>query len=117
MFDGTEAFYIKSNDNPSDLGTKFNKFADTFLLLGEESRFRNGPPCLQKGLEAAVTTGELIPLSQITLNAEEKAMAALEVVKLNQLIILDNDGEDTMTPKPSDALDAESLDLAGTADV
>ena len=35
VFDGTEAFYIKSSENPSDLGTKFNKFTDTFLLLGE----------------------------------------------------------------------------------
>ena len=58
-----------------------------------------------------MTAGELIPLNQITLNADEKAMAALEVVKLNQLVILDNDGEDTMTPKPSDAIDKESLDL------
>ena len=83
VFASTEAYYIRSENNPSDLGTKFNKFANIFLLLGEESKFRNGPPCLQKGLEAAVATGELIPLSQITLNADERAMAALEVVKLN----------------------------------
>ena len=112
IFDVAEAYYIKSEANPSDLGTKFDKFNDVHLLLGEDSRFRNGPACLKKGIEAAVASGELVPLDQITLNAHEKAMAALEIVKMNQLVIIDEDEEDTLTLQPNDAVDKETIDLA-----
>ena len=54
IFQETEIFYIKSAQNPSDLGTKFDKFRDVHRQLGEESLFRNGPQCLQKGIEAAI---------------------------------------------------------------
>ena len=40
-----------------------------------------------KVIEAAVASKELIPLNKMTLNAEEKALAVLEVVKLHQLVL------------------------------
>ena len=63
LFKVTEAYYIRSEANPSDLGTKFDKFTDVHLLLGENSSFRNGPECLRKGIEAAVASSELVPLN------------------------------------------------------
>ena len=39
LFEVTEAYYIKSEANPSYLGTKFDKFTDVHLLLGENSSF------------------------------------------------------------------------------
>ena len=62
-------------------------------MLDENSLFRNGPECLKKGIKAAVASKELIPLNKMTLNAEEKALAALEVVKLHQLVITRDDTE------------------------
>ena len=64
----TEIFYIKSAQNPSDLGTKFDKFRDVHRQLGEESLFRNGPQCLKKGIEAAIKAKDLVPLDQLTLS-------------------------------------------------
>ena len=43
LFDPTEMFYIKSEDNPADLGTKFTKFQNTYQKLSDESLFRQGP--------------------------------------------------------------------------
>ena len=54
VFKPDEAYYIPSTRNPSYFGTKFDRFNDAYLLLGEESLFRNGPECLKKGIEAAV---------------------------------------------------------------
>ena len=34
LFAPTEMFYIKSEDNPADLGTKFTKFQNTYQKLG-----------------------------------------------------------------------------------
>ena len=59
-----------------------------------------------------MATGELIPSSQITLNPEERAKAEREVIKLNQLIMLDGDEEDTKTPNPNDAINVETLECA-----
>ena len=87
LFEADEAYYIRSRDNPSDLGTKFDNFKNAYLMLDEKSLFRNGPECLKKGIKAAVASKELIPLNKMTLNAEEKALATLEVVKLHQLVI------------------------------
>ena len=39
-------------------------------------------------------------------------MAALEIVKINQLVIIDEDGEDTLMPQPNDAVNKETIDLA-----
>ena len=41
LFKVTESYYINSEANPSDLGTKFDKFKDVHILLGEDSLFRN----------------------------------------------------------------------------
>ena len=90
-----EAYYIPSKQNPSDLGTKFTNFNNAYLLLDENSLFRNGPECLKKGTEAAVEAKELTPLNKLTLDADEKKMAALEVVKMHQLVITRGGDEDT----------------------
>ena len=106
-----EAYYIPSRKNPSDLGTKFEKFNDAYLLLDEDSLFRNGPECLRKGIEAAVESKELTPLSKLTLDADEKKLAALEVIKLNQLVITRNDGEEIPHAlNPGDSLDEATIE-------
>ena len=72
IFEPSEAYYIPSKKNPSDLSTKFDKFNDAYLLLDENSLFRNGPECLKKGIEAAVESKELPPLNKLTLDDDDK---------------------------------------------
>ena len=80
-------------------------------MLDENSLFRNGPECLKKGIEAAVASKELIPLNKMTLNAEEKALAALEVIKLHQLVITRDDTENIPHKiRPTDMLNEETID-------
>ena len=46
LFDPDEIYYIKSKNNPADLGTKFDKFQSTYKYLDDDSLFRRGPDCL-----------------------------------------------------------------------
>ena len=46
-----------------------------------------GPECLKMGIEKAVQLKKLIPIDKISPTQIEKDMAALEVVKLHQLVI------------------------------
>ena len=55
-FEADEAYYIRSKDNPSDLGTKFDNFKNAYHMLDENSLFRNGPECLKKVIEAAAAS-------------------------------------------------------------
>ena len=104
-FEADEAYYIRNKDNPSDFGTKFDNFKNAYLMRDENSLFRNWPECLKKGIEAAVASKELIPLNKITLNAEEKALAALEVVKLHQLVITRDETENiSQKIRPADMI-------------
>ena len=104
-FEADEAYYIRSKDNPSDLGTKFDNFKNAYHMLDENSLFRNRPECLKNGIEAGVASKKLIPLNKITLNAEEKALAALEVVKLNQLVITRDETENLLQKiRPADLI-------------
>ena len=80
-------------------------------MLDENSLFRNGPECLKNGIEAAVASKKLIPLNKITLNAEEKALAALEVVKLHQLVITRDETENfSQKIRPADMINEETID-------
>ena len=105
-------YYIKSEANPSDLDTKFDKFKDVHLLLGENSFFRNGPECQRKGIEAAVASKDLVPLDRITLDAKEKALAALEVIKMHQLVVTKDIAEGSLMLQPDDTVDEETIDQA-----
>ena len=82
VFEADEMYYIRSKENPSDLGTKFENFKQTYQMLDDESLFRNGSECLRKGVKAAVASKRLIPLDKISLSKEKKNLAALEIVKL-----------------------------------
>ena len=63
------------------------------------------------GITAAVTSKRLIPLDKISLSKEEKDMAALEVVKLHQLVITENKNENfLMRINPSDAIEEETIE-------
>ena len=54
---------------------------------------------------------ELIPLNKMTLNAEEKALAALGVVKLHQLVITRDDTENMPHRiRPADMVNEETID-------
>ena len=106
-------YYIKSKDNPMDLGTKFEKFHNTYKCLGDDSLFRRGPDCLRLGIEEAVKKNDLILISKISPTTKEKDLAALEIVKLHQLVITENQEENLIKPiGPSDALDEGSIDDA-----
>ena len=80
LFESDEMFYIKSGDNPADIGTKFSRFQNTFKMLGDDSLFRQGPKCLKQGIQEAVRCNELIPVDRISPTSEEKDSAALDVV-------------------------------------
>ena len=106
-------YYIKSKHNPADLGTKFDKFQNTYKELDDDSLFRTGPACLKLGIEEAVRRKELIPIDNISPSPEEKDLAALEVIKLHQLVIT-QDRKENLKKKvtPADALDEESIEEA-----
>ena len=56
---------------------------------------------------------ELIPINKISPTASEKDLAALEVIKLHQLVITQDQEENLKkTIKPSDALNEESIEDA-----
>merc|ERR1712198_128353 len=76
LFDPKEMFYIKSEDNPADLGIKFTKFQNTYQKLGDESLFRQGPRCLRKGLKRAIEDKDLIPATEINPTKTEKDSAS-----------------------------------------
>ena len=54
QFRPDEMYYIKSKQNPADLGTKFDRFHVTYEEIGDDSLFRKGPACLVHGIEEAV---------------------------------------------------------------
>ena len=75
--------------------------------------FRKGPDCLRMGIEEAVKSNKLVPISKISPTPLEKDMAALEIVKLHQLVIKENQEENLLkNVEASDALDDESIDDA-----
>ena len=106
-------YYIKSKSNPADLDTKFDRFHNTYKHLGDDSLFRKGPECLKLGIEEAVRRKELIPIGNISPSPEERNLAALEVIKLHQLVIT-QDRKENLKKKvtPADALDEESIEEA-----
>merc|ERR1711872_723733 len=66
LFNPDEMYYIRSKDNPAVLGTKFEKFHNTYQNLGNDSLFRKGPDCLRMGIEEAVNSNKLVPISKIS---------------------------------------------------
>ena len=53
----------------------------------------------------------MIPLDKISLTKEEKALAALEIVKLHQLVLNENKDENfSVRMKPSDAIEEETIE-------
>merc|ERR1711872_262181 len=114
LFDPTEMFYIKSEDNPADLGTKFTKFQNTYQKLGDESLFRQGPRCLRKGLKKAIEDKDLIPATEINPTKTEKESASLEIVKLHQLVITNDRNEEIKKPiNTKDAINEEEIENTG----
>ena len=86
---------------------------NTYLALNDESLFRKGPECLKMGIKAAVSSNRLVPIDKISPTPLEKDMAALEVVKLHQLVITENRDENLKKEiKAGDALDEDSIDDA-----
>ena len=46
FFEADEMYYIRSKENPSDMGTKFENFKQAYQMLDDDSLFRKGPKCL-----------------------------------------------------------------------
>ena len=86
-------YYIQSKFNPADLGTKFDRFHNVYKEIGDDSLFRKGPACLEFGIEEAVRKKLLIPIDSICPTQQEKESAALEMIKLHQLVLTKNRGE------------------------
>merc|ERR1711872_894846 len=113
LFEPNEMFYIKSEANPADLGTKFTKFQNTYQKLGDDSLFRQGPKCLRKGLNKAIEDKDLIPAIELNPTKIEKESASLEVVKLHQLIITNDKHEDIVKPSETkEAIKTEEIESA-----
>ena len=113
LFEPHEMFYIKSEANPADLGTKFTKFQNTYQKLGDDSLFRQGPKCLRKGLNKAIEDKDLIPATELNPSKVEKESASLEVVKLHQLVITNDRHEDIIKPSDTkEAINTEELENA-----
>merc|ERR1712131_356324 len=111
LFDPKEMFYIKSEANPADLGTKFTKFQNTYQKLGDESLFRQGPRCLRKGLKKAIEDKDLIPATEVNPTKTEKDSASLEVVKLHQLVITNDRNEELKKPiETKDMINEEEIE-------
>ena len=111
LFDPEEMFYIKSEDNPADLGTKFTRFQNTYKKLGDDSLFRQGPSCLKKGIKKAIEAQDLIPANKVNPNPKEKESASLEIVKLHQLVITDDREENLRKPiEPEEAIEEEEIE-------
>ena len=65
----------------------------------------------KNGIEAAVASKKLILLNKIALNAKEKALASLEVVKLHQLVITRDETENfSQKIRPADMINEETID-------
>ena len=63
------------------------------------------------GIKVAVTSKRLMPIDKISPSQVEKDMAALEVVKLHQLVITENKNENFMkNMNASEALDEETIE-------
>merc|ERR1712240_492648 len=111
LFEPNEMFYIKSEANPADLGTKFTKFQNTYQKLGDDSLFRQGPKCLRKGLNKAIEDKDLIPATKLNPTKMEKESASLEVVKLHQLVITNDKHEDIVKPiETKEAIKEEEIE-------
>merc|ERR1712240_930919 len=111
LFDPTEMFYIKSEDIPADLGTKFTRFQNTYQKLGDESLLRQGPKCLRKGLNKAIEDRDLIPATELNPTKMEKESASLEVVKLHQLVITNDRNEEIKKPiETKEAINEEEIE-------
>ena len=81
--------------------------------IGDDSLFRKGPECLKFGIEEAVRRKQLIPIDKIMPSQIEKESAALEIIKLHQLVITKNRTESLKRSiGPSEELDAESMENA-----
>ena len=81
--------------------------------IGDDSLFRKGPACLKYGIEEAVRRKDLIPIYSISPSQEEKDSAALEVIKLHQLVLTQDRKKKLRKPvTPAEALDEESMEDA-----
>ena len=68
---------------------------------------------MKMGIEKVVQSRKLIPIDKISPTQIEKDMAALDVVKLHQLVITENRDENlAKNIEASEALDEESIDNA-----
>ena len=75
--------------------------------------FRKGLKCLKLGIEEAVRRKNLIPIDNISPSSEEKDAAALETIKLHQLVITQDRKENLKKHvTPSEALNEDSIENA-----
>ena len=70
-----EVFYLETKQNPSDLGTKFNSFEDSYLKMTDTSTFRTGPAFMKDGLAKAKLNNNIINISDMTVDPQSKNVA------------------------------------------
>ena len=65
IFEIEHVLFVRTKDNPSDLGTKFGAFSDVTDRLNRDSLFRNGPSFLSKGVSEALKAKKIISLKSV----------------------------------------------------
>ena len=74
VFEDSEVFYINTEHNPSDLGTKFINFENSYRKMTDDSPFRTGPAFMKNGLEQARANGDVINVGDIKLDGSSKSV-------------------------------------------
>ena len=63
-------YYVKTDENPSDCGTRPEKVSIDDILVG--SKWHSGTQWMTEPLERAIADGAIKPALQLRLNEEEK---------------------------------------------
>ena len=98
VFEDDEVFFIRTEHNPSDLGTKFNNFENSYKKMTDESPFRAGPAFMKSGLEQAKANGDVINISDLKIDGPSTSVANAQLTEFNQ-----------SEPRSNDALTSTEL--------
>ena len=94
-FNDSEIFYVKSESNPADIGTKFRHgFENAYTLLADGQPFRTGPDFMKNGLQAAIDNEDIENITTMKISLEKKREARRQTFMPEE----EHDPSETMTP-------------------
>ena len=79
-----KSFYLETKQNPSDLGTKFTSFEDSYLKMTDTSTFRTGPASMKDGLDKAKINKNIINISDLAVDQQSKNVATAQLTEFDQ---------------------------------